>query len=90
MTGRDEPAREPGTRPADEAAQRAVDVQPEIAFLGHVRDRVERIEQMAGDIPGLDLAGNAYRGVGIPFCVRSGEEAAGRVLESDSLATPNG
>lgn len=43
--------------------------------LGHL-DRVARIEQMASHLPAFALAGNAYRGVGIPFCVRSGELAA--------------
>ena len=47
--------------------------------VGHL-DRVERIEKLAADIPNLELAGNAYRGVGIPFCVRSGEQAAERLL----------
>jgi oxygen-dependent protoporphyrinogen oxidase len=47
--------------------------------LGHVA-RVERIERRAGAVPWLALAGNAYRGVGIPDCVRSGERAAERVL----------
>lgn len=45
--------------------------------LGH-RDRVERIERLAGEIAGLELAGNAYRGVGVPDCIHSGEEAAER------------
>ena len=43
--------------------------------LGHL-DRVARIEQLAAKLPLFALAGNAYRGVGIPFCVRSGELAA--------------
>ncbi|MFI5323375.1 MAG: protoporphyrinogen oxidase [Thermodesulfobacteriota bacterium] len=37
---------------------------------------VERIMERARRYPGLKLAGNAYDGVGIPDCVRSGEEAA--------------
>jgi len=57
--------------------------------VGHL-DRVERIEELAGSIPGLELAGNAYRGVGIPFCVRSGEEAAGRVLDREETLIPSG
>jgi oxygen-dependent protoporphyrinogen oxidase len=32
-------------------------------------------------LPGLALAGNAYRGVGIPYCIQSGEQAAARVLD---------
>jgi len=47
--------------------------------LGHL-DRIAKIEQIASSLPAFALAGNAYRGVGIPFCVRSGELAAERVL----------
>lgn len=43
--------------------------------LGHL-DRVARIERLAEQLPGLHLAGNAYRGVGVPNCIHSGEEAA--------------
>lgn len=46
--------------------------------VGHL-DRVEAIEQRAAQI-GLELAGAAYRGVGIPQCIHSGEQAAERVL----------
>ena len=45
--------------------------------VGHL-ERVARIE---GSLPaGVFLAGSGYRGVGLPDCVRSGNEAAGRVL----------
>ena len=43
--------------------------------LGHPQ-RLERIDAALGDHPGLALAGAAYRGVGIPDCIHSGEEAA--------------
>ena len=43
--------------------------------LGHL-DRVEAIEAKLRSLPGLALAGGAYRGVGISDCVRSGEAAA--------------
>ncbi len=43
--------------------------------LGHL-DRVRRINERLSQLPGLALAGNAYEGVGIPQCVRSGEQAA--------------
>jgi oxygen-dependent protoporphyrinogen oxidase len=43
--------------------------------VGHL-DLVARIEAQAAKLPGLALAGAAYRGVGIPHCVRSGESAA--------------
>jgi protoporphyrinogen/coproporphyrinogen III oxidase len=49
--------------------------------VGHL-GRVEAIERCAGAIPGLLLAGGAYRGVGIADCVRSGETAAERGLSS--------
>ncbi len=47
--------------------------------LGHI-ELVERIERLAAGLPGLALAGNAYHGVGISQCVRSGQRAAERVL----------
>jgi oxygen-dependent protoporphyrinogen oxidase len=43
--------------------------------VGHL-DRLDRIERLRQRIPGLALAGNAYRGIGVPDCVRSGREAA--------------
>lgn len=49
-------------------------------FLGHLA-RVERIEQLVRAHRGLELAGNSMRGVGIPDAVKSGEDAARRVLE---------
>lgn len=48
-------------------------------LVGHL-DRVRRIEAQLVHLPGLALAGNAYRGVGIPDCVHSGEEAAEALL----------
>ena len=47
--------------------------------VGHL-ELVDKIEQAVATLPGLELAGNAYRGVGIPFCIRSGEQAAERLL----------
>lgn len=46
--------------------------------VGHL-ERVQRIEQLAGTLPGLELAGNYCRGVGIPHCIRSGEQASERL-----------
>ena len=44
--------------------------------VGHLQ-RVSKIEELAAQsLPGLALAGNAYRGVGVPFCIKSGEQAA--------------
>ena len=47
--------------------------------VGHLA-RVETIERRVAALRGLDLAGGAYRGVGIADCVRSGEAAAERAL----------
>jgi protoporphyrinogen/coproporphyrinogen III oxidase len=47
--------------------------------LGHLA-RVERIESHVAQLPGLELAGNAYRGVGIPDCIHGGQCAAERLL----------
>jgi protoporphyrinogen/coproporphyrinogen III oxidase len=49
--------------------------------LGHP-ERLERIESALAHHPGLALAGAAYRGVGIPDCIHSGEEAARSIAES--------
>ncbi len=47
--------------------------------VGHV-DRVARIQQDARAVPGLELAGAAYDGVGIPACIASGRAAAQAVV----------
>ncbi len=47
--------------------------------VGHL-DRVARIESRVEELPGLQLAGNAYHGVGIPHCIHSGERAAESLL----------
>jgi protoporphyrinogen/coproporphyrinogen III oxidase len=47
--------------------------------LGHLA-RVEAIERRLAALPGLLVAGGAYRGVGIADCVRSGEAATERAL----------
>lgn len=49
--------------------------------VGHL-ERLERIERLRQQLPGLALAGNAYRGIGVPDCVRSGREAAKLTLQS--------
>ena len=55
--------------------------------LGHPA-RVEAIERLAAELPGVALAGNAYRGVGIPYCVRSAERAARAVTDYLSALGP--
>lgn len=43
--------------------------------MGHL-ERISRIESRLHECAGLYLAGNSFRGVGIPDCVDSGERAA--------------
>ena len=47
--------------------------------VGH-KARVERIRKIISSSPGLALAGNAYSGIGVPDCVRSGSESAAKIL----------
>ena len=49
--------------------------------VGHL-DRLDRMERLRRQLPGLALAGNAYRGIGVPDCVRSGREAAAELIKS--------
>ena len=48
--------------------------------IGHC-ERVARIRELVAGHAGLELAGNAYSGVGIPDCISSGESAAERLAE---------
>ena len=48
--------------------------------VGHL-ERVNEIEKLTSELPGLALAGNAYRGAGIPDCIRSGEAAADTLMK---------
>ena len=43
--------------------------------VGHL-DRIQLLESAVSKVAGLALAGNSYRGAGIPDCIRSGEQAA--------------
>ncbi len=59
--------------------------------LDHLK-RVDEIERLEAGVRGFALAGNAYRGVGVPNALESGERAvskvlgeAGIVLEEDSV-----
>jgi oxygen-dependent protoporphyrinogen oxidase len=49
--------------------------------LGHLA-RIARIEKRLKDIPGLEVAGNAYHGIGVPDCIREGMNAANRVVQT--------
>lgn len=56
--------------------------------VGHLQ-RVERIEKHAAAYPGLAIAGNAYRGVGIPDCIASGERAAETLFGTHASSLPS-
>ena len=47
--------------------------------VGHL-DRVAKIETLADTIPGLFLTGSAYRGSGIPDCVKGALDTVDRIL----------
>ena len=53
--------------------------------VGH-RARLDRIERLATRLPGLLLAGSAYRGVGVPDCITQGWAAADRALAVSKAA----
>jgi protoporphyrinogen/coproporphyrinogen III oxidase len=52
--------------------------------VGHL-DRVARIQGLCENLPGLALGGNGFSGIGVPDCVRSGTEAATKVLSQMGL-----
>jgi len=47
--------------------------------VGHAQ-RLRNIESRLARLPGLHLAGNAYYGIGIPDCVRTGRDAAAAIV----------
>ncbi|HVJ16745.1 MAG TPA: protoporphyrinogen oxidase, partial [Polyangiaceae bacterium] len=48
--------------------------------VGHPA-RLQRLRALSAELPGLELAGAAYDGVGIPDCVRQAEAAAERIAQ---------
>ena len=48
--------------------------------VGHAR-RIAEIQERMRAVPGVCLAGNAYEGIGIPDCVRTGQRAAEACLQ---------
>jgi oxygen-dependent protoporphyrinogen oxidase len=61
--------------------------------IGHL-ERLQRMRHFAS-LPGFVLAGNAFTGIGVPDCVRSGTQAADRLssvfgLRSADAAQPTG
>ncbi len=49
--------------------------------LGHP-ELLKHIDDALENHPGLALAGNGYRGIGIPDCIHSGELAVNKILEN--------
>ncbi|KUO95433.1 protoporphyrinogen oxidase [Ferroacidibacillus organovorans] len=47
--------------------------------VGHAK-RVARVEQLLNAFPGIVLAGSAYRGMGIPDCIKDGKRAAQHII----------
>jgi oxygen-dependent protoporphyrinogen oxidase len=47
--------------------------------VGH-EQRLRQIGSLVDAIPGLYLAGNAYRGIGLPDCIKLAQEAAARII----------
>lgn len=47
--------------------------------VGH-QDRIKRVKERLAGLPGLRLAGNAYEGIGIPDCIRTGRNAAKELI----------
>lgn len=56
--------------------------------VGHSA-RVDRIKSLVAKMPGLALAGNAYSGIGVPDCVRTGTEAAASVMTGLGFESPS-
>jgi protoporphyrinogen/coproporphyrinogen III oxidase len=54
---------------------------------GHLQ-KVARIEAAADRLPGVALAGAAYRGLGIPACIGQGQEAAAKVAADLGAVVP--
>jgi len=54
--------------------------------VGHA-GRVDAIEEQLQDLPGLYLAGNAYSGIGISDCLRTGKSAAEKALDFVGIGT---
>jgi len=49
--------------------------------VGH-QQRMAEVRGRLDALPGLALAGNAYEGIGIPDCIRTGKQAAERILRT--------
>ena len=54
--------------------------------VGHL-DRIQRIQSLTEAVPGMVLAGNAFSGIGVPDCVRSGTQAADQLSSTFGLGS---
>jgi len=54
--------------------------------VGHL-ERLQRIEALRQKLPGLALAGNGFSGIGVPDCVRSGTDAASKILSGLGISS---
>src|SRR5438094_216417 len=54
--------------------------------VGHL-ERLHRIDRLRQQLPGLALAGKAYRGIGLADCVHSGKQAAEQALFAMGLTS---
>ena len=55
--------------------------------VGHL-GLVNEIERRVAELPGLELTGNAFRGVGIPHCIRQATQAVDRLLSNEPQSVP--
>jgi oxygen-dependent protoporphyrinogen oxidase len=53
--------------------------------VGHL-ERIQLVRDRIAELPGIALAGNAYQGIGVPDCIRTGQEAAEAMLRSVKAA----
>ncbi len=49
-------------------------------YVGHI-ERIAQLEKRAAELRGLHFTGNAFGGVGMPFCIHRAERTAEKVLE---------
>jgi oxygen-dependent protoporphyrinogen oxidase len=54
--------------------------------VGHA-ERLRKIQSRLEDLPGIYLAGNAYSGIGISDCIRTGRAAAQRAIATPAPAS---
>jgi oxygen-dependent protoporphyrinogen oxidase len=53
---------------------------------GHLA-RVARVEQTVKSIPGLAIGGNAFHGIGVPDCIRTGQEAVIQLIGNSRVTS---